>query len=88
MLEGVFFALYYHTPLCRDTINAVTQHEVEALVSEDNNRDLDAQFRDLVYYGRIPGPRVLWGGCFMALLMFSFGILMFKRKQDDFILYI
>ena len=48
MLEGVFFALYYHTPLCRDTINAVTQHEVEALVSEDNNRDLDAQFRDLV----------------------------------------
>ena len=48
MLEGVFIALYYHTPLCRDTINAVTQHEVEALVSEDNNRDLDAQFRDLV----------------------------------------
>lgn len=47
-----------------------------------------AQFRDLVYYGRIPGPRVLWGGCFMALLMFSFGIWMFKRKQDDFILYI
>lgn len=21
-----------------------------------------AQFRDLVYYGRLPGPRVLWGG--------------------------
>ena len=48
MLEGVFFALYYHTSLCRDTINAVSQQEVEALVSEDNNRDLDAQFRDLV----------------------------------------
>lgn len=47
-----------------------------------------AQFRDLVYYGRIPGPRVFWGGCLIALLMFGFGVGMFKRKQDDFILYI
>lgn len=47
-----------------------------------------AQFRDLVYYGQIPGPRILWGGCLIAILMLFFGIWMFKRKQDDFILYI
>lgn len=47
-----------------------------------------AQFRDLVYYGRLPGPRIFWGGWLLAFLMFAFGLLMFKRKQDDFILYI
>lgn len=47
-----------------------------------------AQFRDLVYYGQLPGPRIFWGGWLMAILMLVFGVLMFKRKQDDFILYI
>ncbi|WP_418514355.1 ABC transporter permease [Clostridium fessum] len=47
-----------------------------------------AQFRDLVYYGHFPGPRVFLGGWLIAFIMLFFGILMFKRKQDDFILYI
>ena len=47
-----------------------------------------AQFRDLVYYGRFPGPRVFWGGWLIAFVMLVLGVLMFKRKQDDFILYI
>ena len=47
-----------------------------------------AQFRDLVYYGHFPGPRVFFGGWLIAFIMLFFGILMFKRKQDDFILYI
>lgn len=47
-----------------------------------------AQFRDLVYYGCFPGPRVFWGGWLIAFVMLVLGVLMFKRKQDDFILYI
>lgn len=47
-----------------------------------------AQFRDLAYYGRLPGPRVFWGGIFLAIGMLFFGLWMFKRKQDEFILYI
>lgn len=40
-----------------------------------------AQFRDLVYYGRFPGPRVFWGGWLIAFVMHVLGVLMFKRKQ-------
>lgn len=47
-----------------------------------------AQFRDLVYYGRIPGPRVLWGGWIIAFVMLGFGLIVFKKRQDQFILYI
>ena len=47
-----------------------------------------AQFRDLVYYGQIPGPRVMWGGWFMAFVMLAIGLWAFKRKQYDFILFI
>ncbi|MET3570704.1 ABC transporter permease [Enterocloster citroniae] len=47
-----------------------------------------AQFRDLVYYGQIPGPRILWGGWIMAFIMLVIGLWAFKRKQDDFILFI
>lgn len=49
---------------------------------------MSAQFRDLVYYGQLPGPRVFFGGWILAFAMLAFGLLMFKRKQDDFILYI
>ena len=38
--------------------------------------------------GRFPGPRVFWGGWLIAFVMLVLGVLMFKRKQDDFILYI
>lgn len=47
-----------------------------------------AQFRDLIYYGRLPGPRVLWGGWIIAFVMLAVGLLFFKKKQDEFILYI
>ena len=47
-----------------------------------------AQFRDLVYYGQIPGPRVLWGGWAIAFIMLFIGLWAFKKKQDDFILFI
>ena len=47
-----------------------------------------AQFRDLVYYGRLPGPRIFWGGWLMAIVMLIFGTWSFQRSKDRFILYI
>ncbi len=47
-----------------------------------------AQFRDLIYYGRIPGPRIFWGGWLIAFLMLFIGVWAFQKKKDQFILYI
>ena len=47
-----------------------------------------AQFRDLVYYGQLPGPRIFWGGWIICLIMLIFGLYVFKKHQDNFILYI
>lgn len=47
-----------------------------------------AQFRDFVYLGQFPGPRIFWGGWLMAILMLIFGIWTFQRSKDKFILYI
>ncbi len=46
------------------------------------------QFRDLVYYGRLPGPLITvsgWGAAFAMLLV---GLRSFLRSKDRFILYI
>lgn len=47
-----------------------------------------AQFRDMVYYGRFPGPRIFWGGWLIAFLMLVVGVWSFQRSKDKFILYI
>ncbi|MDY4516432.1 MAG: ABC transporter permease [Lachnospiraceae bacterium] len=47
-----------------------------------------AQFRDMVYSGHFPGPRIFWGGWLIAIVMFLIGIIVFKKNQDKFILYI
>lgn len=47
-----------------------------------------AQFRDLICYGRLPGPRIFYGGWLLAVVMFTFGLYVFMKKQDKFILYI
>lgn len=47
-----------------------------------------AQFRDLIYYGRLPGPRVFFGGWILAFVMLAFGVWTFQRAKDKFILYI
>ena len=46
------------------------------------------QFRDLVYYGQIPGPKIMFAGCVTAVLMLLIGIKSFLRTQHKFILYI
>ena len=47
-----------------------------------------AQYRDLVYTGRLPGPRIWWGGWIIAFVMFGVGLFFFHRNKDRFILYI
>ena len=46
------------------------------------------QFRDLVYYGQLPGPKIMFAGCATAVLMLAIGIRSFVKTQDKFILYI
>ena len=46
------------------------------------------QFRDLVYYGRMPGGLIILAGCGAAMLMLIIGMWSFMRSKDRFILYI
>lgn len=45
-------------------------------------------FRELLLYGRIPGPGLWLTGAAMALLMLGVGALVFNKIQDSFIYYI
>ncbi len=47
-----------------------------------------AAFRDIVLYGRIPGPRIIWGGWFWAIGMLIIGLYFFQKNKDRFILYL
>lgn len=47
-----------------------------------------AQFRDMVLYGRVPGPRIFFGGWIIAGAMAVFGIWVFQKCKNRFILYI
>ena len=47
-----------------------------------------AQFRALMYYGRLPEPSLVLWGTVMAFIMLVFGLVTFFRAQDRFILYI
>ena len=47
-----------------------------------------AQFRDIVLYGQVPGPRIFWGGWIIAFVMLFIGVCSFKKHKDKFILYI
>lgn len=46
------------------------------------------QFRDLVYYGRMPGPVIILAGCGAALIALGIGVWSFLKSKDRFILYI
>ena len=46
------------------------------------------QFRDMVYYGRLPGHAIVAAGCLTAVGMLVIGIWSFAKSQDKFILYI
>lgn len=46
------------------------------------------QFRDLIYYGRMPGPVIMLAGCTTSVLMLFIGTICFLKNQNKFILYI
>lgn len=46
------------------------------------------QFRDLVYYCQLPGPKIAFAGLATAALMLAIGVRSFMKTQDRFILYI
>ena len=46
------------------------------------------QFRDLIYYGRMPGHMIVTAGCVTAMVMLILGVWSFNRSKDRFILYI
>ncbi|KJJ65598.1 MULTISPECIES: ABC transporter permease [Clostridia] len=46
------------------------------------------QFRDLVYYGRMPGHVIILAGCTTSVVMLIIGVWSFMKSQDKFILYI
>lgn len=46
------------------------------------------QFRDIVYYRRLPGPVIIAAGCITSILMLGIGVRFFLKNQDKFILYI
>ena len=47
-----------------------------------------SQFRALIYYGRLPEPKLVILGIATAILMLLAGTACFKKSQDRFILYI
>ncbi len=47
-----------------------------------------SQFRSMVYLGELPTAHAFIGGWILAAFMFVIGLSVFKKKQDDFILYI
>lgn len=46
------------------------------------------QFRDIIYYGRLPGWGIICAGCLVAAGMLAVGIWSFLKNQHRFILYI
>lgn len=46
------------------------------------------QFRDLVYYGRMPGHLIMLAGWTTAIVMLIIGVKSFMKTQNNFILYI
>ena len=47
-----------------------------------------AQFRDIALYGRMPGMRLVVGGWIWAIAMMVFGLFMFQKNKDRFVLYL
>ena len=47
-----------------------------------------AQFRDIALYGRMPGMRIIVGGWIWAFGLMAFGLFMFQKNKDKFVLYL
>lgn len=86
--KAVMTALLYMTPIMY-SIDRLKNDTLQIIIKGFNPLYYYvAQFRDLVYFGQIPGPRIFWGGWIIAFLMLFVGAWSFQRSKDKFILYI
>lgn len=85
--QAVMTALLYMTPIMYP-IERLPRYLIIFIKGFNPLYYYVAQFRDLIYYGRFPGPRVFWGGWIIAFLMLGIGVWSFQRSKDKFILYI
>ena len=86
--QAVITAWMYATPLFYDLDSIKNTTVVLAIKAFNPLYYYVAGFRDLVYYGRFPGPRIFWGGWIIAFLALGIGLFYFKKVQDKCILYI
>ncbi|MCD8015646.1 MAG: ABC transporter permease [Lachnospiraceae bacterium] len=85
--SAVLTAWFYVTPIIYE-INRLPANVIFFVKAFNPLYYYVAQFRDLVYYGNFPGPRIFWGGWLIAFLMLAFGTWTFQRSKDRFVLYI
>lgn len=83
-------AWMYATPLFYDLESiAAASPQVAFIIEKFNPLYYYIQsFRDVVYYGRFPTAWNFWMGWVIAGAALIIGLVCFKKKQDQFILYI
>ena len=86
-LYGVLlFAWMYMTPIFYDM--SFLPESVQSVISLNPMYNYITFFRSLVVYGQFPGAE-LWGMCIAwSVAMLVIGMLIFKKLQRNFILYI
>ena len=85
--NAVTTAWSYLTPIFYP-IDLLPDHVVWAVKHLNPMYFYVGQFRDIVYYGRLPGHMIILAGCVTAVLMIVIGVKSFLKTQNDFILYI
>ncbi|MCD8104057.1 MAG: ABC transporter permease [Lachnospiraceae bacterium] len=85
--DAVLRALLYMTPILYEITRLPTNLQIFIKIFNPLYYYV-GQFRDIVYYGNIPGPRIFWCGWLMSFLMLAFGVWRFQKSKDRFILYI
>ena len=86
-LYGVLlFAWMYMTPIFYDM--SILPQNVQTVITLNPMYHYITFFRELVVYGQFPGAEI-WGMCLgCSIAMLAVGMLIFKKLQRNFILYI
>ena len=82
----LLFAWMYMTPIFYDT--SILPESVRGVISLNPLYNYITFFRSLVVYGQFPGGEI-WGMCIgCSVVMLAVGMVIFKKLQKNFILYI
>lgn len=86
-LYGVLtLAWMYVTPIFYDP--AILPDNVRVVLNWNPMYHYIAFFRGLVVYGQIPAGNIWWTCILSAIVVLAIGLIVFKRQQRNFILYI